>query len=299
MAAGFRSTTPRKLGRFGSWLAVVALGVGSARCVSEDSPESCHTPPTEIYEQRIEPLLLDDNPKTCNQCHLSGVDLSAFVRSTPCETMACLVADGLVDPSKPSESKILGWIRRAQPDSALITERVIDAEYDGFLQWIEASAGCPSACEGAVCGAPTARSGCRVEPDPAEPPVPDTGDPDCNARALEQQFLDDVYAFRGRCFPCHFDNELDEDPSIPRWISTRGNCGNGSIETLRLATEAGYLDLEEPEQSLLLLKPLTEFSGGVPHGGGQKFEGEEDPAYQSFLSFIRSYARCQSDAPRP
>lgn len=291
--------TTRRLGRFGSWLAVAAAGVGSARCASDDPPESCGTSPTEIYERRIEPLLLDDNPKTCNQCHLSGVDLSAFVRSTPCETMACLVADGLVDPSQPGESEILAWIRRAEPDSALITERVIDAEYAGFLQWIEASAACPSACDGAVCTAPSSRSGCRVEPDPVEPPVIDTGDPDCSAQALEQRFLDEVYAFRGRCFPCHFDNELDEDPSIPRWISTRGNCNNGSIETLRLATRAGYLDLDQPEQSLLLLKPLTEFSGGVPHGGGQKFEGEDDPAYQSFLAFIRSYSRCQEGSAQP
>ncbi len=299
MTARCRATRPRQHPRFGAWLAVVALGVGSTRCVSDDPPESCQVPPLEVYERRIEPLLLDDNPKTCNQCHLSGVDLAAFVRSTPCETMACLVADGLVDPAQPKQSKILTWIQRARPDSALITERVIDAEYEGFLEWIEASAACPSACEGAACSAPTSRSGCRLEPDPAEPPVPATGDPDCTARALEQRFLDDVYAFRNRCFPCHFDNELDEDPSIPRWISTRGTCSNGSIETLRLATEAGYLDLADPEQSLLLLKPLTEYSGGVPHGGGQKFEGEDDPAYQSFLDFIRSYARCQPGSRAP
>src|SRR5688500_7197940 len=60
--------------------------------------QECFQDSGALYQQRIEPLLETDQPKTCNQCHLSGVDLSVFVRDSMCETRACLLANGLVDP---------------------------------------------------------------------------------------------------------------------------------------------------------------------------------------------------------
>jgi hypothetical protein len=206
--------------------------------------------------------------------------------------MACLVQDGLVDLGAPSESKILGWISRAQPDNELITAQVIEAERAGFQQWIEASAECPSACRGATCPAQASGSSCAVarEPDAIADETPDG----CADRALEQLFQSDVYAWRGRCFPCHFENQPNQDPTAPAWIKTGGNCVTASLATLRAAVASGYVDVAEPERSLLLLKPLDVLVEGEGHGGGQKFEDTSDPAYVSFLRFLERYSECRA-----
>ncbi|HYQ15815.1 MAG TPA: hypothetical protein VEQ58_08660, partial [Polyangiaceae bacterium] len=233
----------------------------------------------------------ENRVSTCNQCHLSGVDLSAFARATPCETWACLVDQGLVDVASPADSKILAWIERASPDSDLITPQVISAEHDAFQDWIEANAACPDACGGVSCGDPGDGPTCAV--DDADPPVAPAGDPDspsCTDRDLEQAFYDDVYAWRGRCFPCHFDTELKADKTAPRWISAVGNCQTGSAVSLKRVIGLGLLDTDDPESSLLLQKPLD--LPGLRHGGGGKFT-TDDEAYLSFLRFASLYQQCR------
>ena len=277
-------------------LLLMLFAADSLRCTADgesagDEEAVCETQPTELFEQRILPLLSDDNPKSCNQCHLSGVNYAAFVRDTPCETMACLVEDGLADLNAPAESKILGWISRAEPDSALITEQVIEAERSGFLQWIEASASCPSACRDVTCSAKPASSQCAVVPEPEE--LGSEAGEDCSDLALEAAFQNDVYAWRGRCYPCHFDNELKENLDAPRFIKTGGNCATAALETLRALAASGYIDFDKPDRSLLLLKPLNVQVNGLPHGGGQKFNDKKDAAYISFSRFLERYTDCQ------
>jgi hypothetical protein len=292
---GFRQARRAQVGL----LLLMCFATNSLRCTANgdsagsagDEEAVCETQPTELFEQRILPLLSDDNPKSCNQCHLSGIDYTAFVRDTPCETMACLVKDKLVNLKAPEESKILDWISRAKPDSALITEQVIEAERSGFLQWIEASASCPSACRSVHCPDKPASSQCAVVPEPEEL-AGDEAD-GCGDLALEKAFQKDVYAWRGRCFPCHFDNELKKNQDAPRFIKTGGNCAAAALETLRALAASGYIDFEEPELSLLLLKPLNVPVGGVTHGGGQKFDDKEDAAYISFSRFLERYSDCQ------
>lgn len=275
-----------------------SIGGAPAGVAGAAGAENCESAPTDIYHDRIEPLLSADTPKSCNQCHLSGVDLAAFVRATPCETMACLVEDGLVDPEAPADSKILSFIRRASPDSELITVEVIQSEYDGFLQWIEASASCPSACAGVICNGTQAAPKCPPTPVPSEPtePLPDVlGPAECADTALEQLFYDNVYAWRARCFPCHFSDQLKAAPTAPRWLRVEGNCAQSSLATYRRITSGDFLNLDEPTQSLLLLKPLAIAAGGVKHGGHDKFDDTSDPAYQGFLRFIEQYAGCRRE----
>jgi len=126
----------------------VAVALACSGSPSPPPPASCELSPTQTFEERIAPLLTDGRKSTCNQCHLSGVDLSAFARATPCQTWACLVDQGLVDVTAPQESKILAWIERASPDSDLITPEVIEAERDAFEDWIDANVACPAACAG-------------------------------------------------------------------------------------------------------------------------------------------------------
>jgi hypothetical protein len=278
-------------------LATVSLAAAFlASCGDHDDPPgevACQLRPSETFHERIEPLLSDTRVTTCNQCHLSGVDLSAFARETPCKTWACLVDQGLVNVSSPEDSKILAWIERASPDSELITPQVIASEHDAFRDWIQANAACPSACEGVTCGTPGAGPTCS-DSSADEPPTIPMGEDTrgCSDKDLEQAFYDDVYTWRGRCFPCHFDTELDAVKDAPRWLSVIGNCQTGSAATLKRVLSLGLINPDEPSKSLLLQKPLDKTGGGVAHGGGAKFT-TGDIAYLSFTRFIDHYAQCQ------
>jgi hypothetical protein len=284
-----------------SWLLLSSVTVAAALVASCDGDEpltneereaACEAKPSRAFHERIEPLLSEERATTCNQCHLSGVDLSAFARETPCKTWACLVDQGLVDIASPEQSKILGWILRASPDSELITDSVIRAEHDGFLEWIQANVQCPDACRGVTCGEPA--DGPTCDEGTTDTPQLPQGDDErgCSDEDLEQAFFDDVYAWRGRCYPCHFDTERDGAEDAPRWLSLVGNCQTGSAVSLKRVLTLGIIDVSEPEQSLLLQKPLGPSGGGVEHGGGTKFT-TADETYLSFSRFVRHYAECR------
>ncbi|MEZ4452496.1 MAG: hypothetical protein R3B09_23735, partial [Nannocystaceae bacterium] len=158
---------------------------------STGAESQCVADLNDLYERRIAPILASDRPKTCNTCHLSGVDLALFVQETPCRTMACLDARGLVDLAAPAESVILQWIDRADPASPLIDQAVIDEEHAAFLAWIEATVACGLCWEGdAPCGGALA-AGCEGG-DPSQPFVDPGG---CDSQTREGLFLSRVYAW--------------------------------------------------------------------------------------------------------
>lgn len=266
----------------GSTTATTQSGGASS---SSTGAVDCASEPDLIFSKRIAPLLATDRPKTCNTCHLSGVDLQMFVRETPCQTMACLDSRGLVDLTDPASSVVLQWISRADPSSPLISQAVIDEEYAGFLAWIEASAACGLCYEGdAPCGEPA-----TVTCDGDDPLSEDFADPgDCAPVTREALFRHRVYAWRDRCYPCHFDNTEFE---APKWIAT-GPCELASLTTMRNVLERGLVDFEDPAASLLLLKPLAESAGGVVHGGHDKFADVNDPAYVDIRSWIERETAC-------
>jgi hypothetical protein len=112
-------------------------------CAPEAPPPACSDDEAlALYRRRIEPLLKDERPSSCNRCHLTGLDLALFTRSTPCRTMACLHEKALVDFETPERSLILRWIRRGDVgggDAAGVAAR---QEYAAFREWIEYSARC-------------------------------------------------------------------------------------------------------------------------------------------------------------
>ena len=58
--------------------------------------------------------------------------------------------------------------------------------------------------------------------------------------------------------------------------------------------ESDYLDFNDPEESLILLKPLAEEKGGVEHGGGTKFSKRTDRLYIAMLRWINHVAACRA-----
>jgi hypothetical protein len=310
------STQGRKERARRRWQALLTLlllsGVGAGASVggctsAAPLPEECRSESgTQIFDERIAPLLADDRPKSCNQCHLSGVDMSLFVRPTPCETMACLRDLGMVDLEDPGASKVLAWISRASPDSSpLITEQVIQAEYDGFRQWIEHYASCGRAECGGVRCRPAADAHdpfCDVATEPFVSQAAELDPGGCEDRALESLFRDSVYASRSRCYPCHFSDETTAVDDAPRFIDQSGNCEAASLRTLRNLEESGLINTSDPLKSLLLLKPLALDDGGILHGGHEKFvaskpeQGLVDPGYDNYVYFLKRYAECKGPA---
>lgn len=276
-----------------------ALALGAPACGTDDADEKeraaraeCEESSGELFERRIAPLLDADRPQSCNSCHLSGVDLSLFVRESACESVACLVELGLANPEDPERSLILEWIRRSHPESELITEEVLAEEYEGFREWLVESLTCgDGACARAPCGPAPTDAFCRYD-DALETETISAAP--CSDAELELLFRDQVFSQRRRCYPCHHEGQDNVPPEVPRFFSTRGNCNTASLETLRTLLQGDYFDLDEPDRSLILLKPLAESAGGVEHGGHDKFASTSEATYRSFLAFIERLSECRS-----
>lgn len=289
-----RRVSPSGLDLIGSPWRAVLFAVVFAFGLHCSEPAACKQSPADLYEERIEPLLTEDQPKSCNQCHLSGIDLALFAKSTPCETMACLVQDRLVDLDSPPDSKLLTWIERAEPDSSLITDEVIQAEYDAFLQWIEHESQCGD-CSSTPCQPTTEEPFCPYE-DEVSDAFPAEEDPGgCDDLVLEELFTRTIYASRGRCYPCHFSQNTTAEPTAPRWLIQEGSCEASALATMRNIIRSGYINTSDPSQSLLLLKPLAEADGGIEHGGHDKFLLNDDPGYANFLYWVTRYSECQNN----
>lgn len=283
----------------------IAAAAAAASCASRDdaaiaraASQQCLSDAGDLYQRKIAPLFATDRPQTCNQCHLSGVDLSLFVRANMCETRACLVDLGLVDLKNPDQSEVLSWIERAHPDSALITQDVIDQEYDAFKEFVEQMARCGGeACPGVRCPATSDQQACGSPKQQPSGAVIVPSDTACDSLTVESTFRDSVYVWRDRCFPCHFTSAPNTAPGAPLFFDVRNDCNSGSLETFHDIVTQGLIDTNDPTQSLLLRKPLAVEDGGVTHGGGAKFDGTDDPSYASFLSFIEYWIGCGAPLP--
>jgi hypothetical protein len=283
----------------------VAAATAAASCASHDSANvkreqsaQCLSDAGALYQKKIAPLFATDRPQTCNQCHLSGVDLSLFVRADMCETRACLVDLNLVNMQDPDSSEVLTWISRAHPDSDLITQDVIDQEYDAFKEFVEQIAHCGGeACPGVECPATSDKETCGSPTDQPSGATPVPDGTSCDPLPMEAAFRDSVYVWRDRCFPCHFSSEPSTAMGAPLFFDVGSDCNASSLNTFTNIVNLGLLDKNDPTQSLLLRKPLDASAGGVAHGGGAKFDGVDDPSYVSFLSFNEYWIGCGTPTP--
>lgn len=289
--------------RFAPLVVGSLLGLVLAACVDDPAPtkpRSCDDETNlQLFEERIAPVLEDGTRTACNECHLAGIDLGLYSPDgDECRTMACMVDAGIVDLDAPEGSPVLEWILRATPGSPLITSDVLQQEHDGMLEWIRYQADCgafvcPSFDD--PCGTASQAGSCEAPPSGHSEPSRGFDDPgDCSDLTVERGFDALVYSWRGRCSPCHWDSHVGDPEDAPRFI-VDAECSAGSLSTMRNVLERGLVDVERPDQSLLLLKPLAEDAGGVEHGGDAKFFDTHDGAYQDFLTWVELYAGC---APR-
>ncbi len=243
-----------------------------------------------VYDRYIEPVMTDAHPNSCNQCHLSGVDLAMYVQDTPCQTMACMVDLGVVDLENPRESRVLDFIANGEPDSALITEETLQREYDGFLSWIEYSA----VCQEDVCGTIEDPCSSASEENPLDSTIASPLGT-CTEADLVATFSDTVYHWIGRCASCHYEGgegRTQGYDGAPVWVDPEHGL-EAKARTMYNVIGAGYMNVENPSQSQLILKPLDEALGGVYHDGGPKIHSLEEATYAAYLHWAETYAACQ------
>lgn len=304
---------------FASTIATISPGANGDEPEGE-ALESEKVAPLALFEQRIMPIFKSEKPSSCVQCHLSAVDLRDYILPSHEQTFVSLRDNGLIDIENPLESKILNLINMGEldPDSKArrIHEKLREAEYEAFAAWIVACCSDEAIRELPAKDAPEKSS--------IGPKVPDSVIAFTRKSRLIDSFTRNVWSQRMRCFPCHTPNELDSNnpqhkKPIQRhadFVEKYGQRMNifrkspeATLEQLVVASRKQHgddypmLNLAEPKNSLILLKPTARLparvskgvfkepsaSGVVSHMGGIKMH-VNDPSYKAIYAWISDYA---------
>lgn len=237
-----------------------------------------------VFEQRLMPIFKSPNPSSCVQCHLAGVDLKDYIRPSHEQTFVSLRDQGLIDLEQPEKSKILQLISMGEKyaGAQLIHQKNRTAEYEAFAGWIKASARDPKLRD--LPKAPAAEL--------SGPKRPLEVVRHARKDRIAESFENNVWAMRFRCMSCHIEGTDENRKLVAKhgkkvaWFKKQG-----PETTLDFIVAAGLIDIENPEKSLLLTKPLND----VEHGGGKKFV-RGDQGHRAFLAFVQDYARIKKNA---
>jgi len=223
-----------------------------------------------IFNRRILPIFQSSKPSSCAECHLSGVDLKEYIRPSQQQTFASLVDAGLINVNQPDDSKILTFIQRRPEQKSLLIEEIREQEFEAFRAWIQAAV----SDNALIADAEVQTIGSKFSSD-----VIRHGRKD---RVLES-FVENVWTEAGRCTACHSPDtnqeQVKEHGEQVSWISV-----GDPQATLDYMVDVKLIDTDEPEKSLLLMKPTLQ----LPHGGGQKMV-IGDRTYKQFRRFIDDY----------
>lgn len=277
------------------WLRVKMIGVGFAAllpfavalpyAVGQTLREASRL----VFERRILPILKSPNPSSCAECHLSGVDLKDYIRPSEQTTFASLRDRGMIDLEKPEASHILHLIQMSTPKTGLVNQKARDAEYNAFRDWIVAAAKDPK-----LRTAPSLPEGKR-----AGPSVPDAVIRHARLDSVVASFERNVWSQEGRCMGCH---RPDNQENVKKYGErVKWFVPDSAEATMRRLIDQGDINVDKPEESLLLLKPMNK----VAHGGGVKML-YGDAGYKMFRAWIEDYAasvkgkyRTAADLPAP
>jgi hypothetical protein len=257
--------------------AALFIAVMTNRPCVADEPEAT---PQQVFERRILPIFKSPQPSSCLQCHLAGVNLKNYILPSHEKTFASLRDQGLIDLDKPERSRILQLIRMGDDNSsagARVHQKTRAAEYEAFADWVRRSAADPKL-----------RALPKLDAnEAAKPAAPNAVIRHARTDRLLEAFANSVWALRFRCMSCHTEGSeqnrklVAEHGERVAWFKRAGP--EATLDALR---KGHLIDVDDPEKSLLLLKPLNR----VKHGGGVKF-AEGDQGYKAFRGFIEDYAR--------
>jgi hypothetical protein len=242
----------------------------------------------EFFTRRILPIARAQRASSCTECHFAGVELGQYVLDDEAGTFAALRAAGLIDVARPEQSKLLQFIRRKPEREDATMAKVRAEESAAFTAWITAAAKNPDLLSKLGDAPPI---GTQLPPEVVR-----------HARSdrLLASFVENIWVEMERCINCH-SPERNE-----RWVKEHGRQVSWLVPrdpaaTMKYLVEEGLIDVDVPEKSLLLLKPL----GVVEHAGHVKFAVGSRTDRQ-FRRFLNDYAATVAgkytnvdDLPRP
>ena len=223
------------------------------------APAADENTAAKVFEERIAPIFQSPDPSSCTRCHLATVDIKQYILPSANDTFLALREQGLIDLDKPENSKILALINRGADDpkaAGLISAKRQRAEYEAFAAWIKACAADP-----ALRGAP------KPEKAPALATKPVEVVRHARKNRMLESFETNIWSLRFRCMNCHTEGTPQNDKLVKEhgarvaWFRKAG-----PEATMDYLLASKLIDLDKPEKSLLLTKPLNE----VKHGGGVK-----------------------------
>jgi len=255
-----------------------------ASASEENQPPEPGSTPKDVFEKRILPIFKSPDPSSCVQCHLSGVDLKNYILPSHEQTFVSLRDQGLIDLDRPEKSKILALIQMGEKEkgqAALIHQKVRQAEYEAFADWVKRSA-----------QDPRLRELPKLKADKlAGPKRPVEVIRHARKDRLLESFTNNIWALRFRCMSCHSEGTAESRKLVAEhgervaWFKS-----DGPEATLAYLRQSRLIDTDNPEKSLLLRKPLNE----VKHGGGKKIV-PGDQGYKAIRAFLEDYARILKD----
>lgn len=238
---------------------------------ADDDTTSGELSAADIFNRRILPIMRSEET-SCTECHFGGVHLANYIREDQAETFAALRDQGLIDVDSPDDSKILTFIRRHAENGDEMLARVRDAELEAFETWIHAAVEDPDLLSAESTDVIIGNE------------LPVEVIRHMRTDHVLAAFVEAIWSQTGRCIGCHSPENnarlVAEHGDYISWIHP------GDPEaTLKQCVEQGIIDVDAPESSPLLLKPLAE----VDHAGGPKFiRGSQTD--QEFRRFLVDYA---------
>jgi hypothetical protein len=234
--------------------------------------------PAEVFEKRIIPIFKSPSPSSCVQCHLAGVDLKDYILPDAEKTFRSLRDQGLIDLAAPEKSKIVKLIDMGGTEDKgpnAVSAKLRKAEREAFVAWVAACAADPK-----LKAAPK-----LDEKDLAHPASTVEVIRHARKDRVLESFEQNVWSWRFRCMNCHTEGTPQNDKYRKEygdriaWVKKEGPSA-----TLEYLISSKLIDTANPEQSLLLRKPL-----GEKHEGGLKIVIGDD-AYKGFRSWIEDVA---------
>jgi len=211
-------------------------------------------------------------PSSCTECHLSGVDLKDYIFSDQAKTFAALKEQGLINTKEPENSKILKFIARKPKQASLVSEKIRQQELTAFRSWILAAVKDPKLLSA------------QADEDLIGARLPESVIRHARKDRVLHSFIENVWSEVMRCAACHSplrnQKQVREHGKQVSWITPRS-----PQKTLEYLISASLIDVEFPEDSLLLTKPTLQ----VDHKGGIKML-VGDRSYKQFRAFIEDYA---------
>ena len=239
--------------------------------------------PAKVFDERILPIFKSPDPSSCVRCHLAAVDLKNYILPSARDTFVALREQGLIDLDKPENSKILALISRGADDpkaAGLISTKRQNAEYEAFAAWIKACAADPAL-----------RSAPKPDKAPALATKPTEVIRHARKDRMTESFETNIWSLRFRCMNCHTEGNPQADKLVKEHGERVAWFKKGGPEaTMEYLLASKLIDLDKPEKSLLLTKPLNE----VKHGGGIKIV-VGDQGYKAIRAWVEDAAAIKKD----